>query len=414
MDSPYRPGYGARPTVMVGREAQLDRARTTLTLVANRRAAATTTLVLTGARGLGKTVTLQEIRDEADARGYVTAQAQLDPVTDSIDFVARALGNAVAPFDRGTREALWRRFTDRLQALSLELNAGVVKVTSGAPAAPRTPEQRLTQRQVLTDLLVEGARLARAHDRTGLVLLLDELQAGDADDLAVLVNSLQDAATTPDAPLAVFAAGLSTTPEKVTAAASFAERFDFRALPRLDDAECVRALVEPALSLNVRWSDEALEHVVDFARGSPYLIQSCGDEVWNVARPSPEDQIGITAARRGVDNAREGMEHGLFRSRWSKATPAEQLLLVAIAQCADATGIASTRAITELTERSTPQLSSARRSLLDKGIIESAGHGKLQFTIAGFDDYVLDTVGVERLGPGELSGRRALGRRGPA
>ena len=52
MDSPYHPGFGARPAVLVGRDQQLARAAANLTRVANSRAAAPSAMVLTGARGL--------------------------------------------------------------------------------------------------------------------------------------------------------------------------------------------------------------------------------------------------------------------------------------------------------------------------------------------------------------------------
>ena len=89
MDSPYHPGFGARPAVLVGREQQLTRASASLTRVANSSAAAPSAMVLTGARGLGKTVTLAVIGDTATERGFITASVAFDSVSDNVQLLAR-------------------------------------------------------------------------------------------------------------------------------------------------------------------------------------------------------------------------------------------------------------------------------------------------------------------------------------
>lgn len=61
VESPYRPGFGVRPAVLVGRDRILSRAAVQLTRVANSGHAAPSVTVFTGARGLGKTVTLDAI-----------------------------------------------------------------------------------------------------------------------------------------------------------------------------------------------------------------------------------------------------------------------------------------------------------------------------------------------------------------
>ncbi|MFZ1283739.1 MAG: hypothetical protein WAQ75_06425, partial [Propionicimonas sp.] len=78
MESPYTPGFGARPSVLVGRDQVLSRAAATLTRVANSGRSATQVTVLTGTRGMGKTVTLGEIGTTARARGFVTCSLSLD------------------------------------------------------------------------------------------------------------------------------------------------------------------------------------------------------------------------------------------------------------------------------------------------------------------------------------------------
>ena len=96
----------------------------------------------------------------------------------------------------------------------------------------------------------------------------------------------------------------------------------------------------------------------------------------------------------------QNLSDGMFRGRWSKTTEAERRLLVAIARVVDADEVALTRDVTLAAGRTTPQLSPARRSLLDKGLVESAGHARLRFSMPGFAEFVRDVADVDWVGPG--------------
>lgn len=418
MDSPYSPGFGARPAVLVGREAQLTRATASLTRVANSRTAASSALVLTGARGLGKTVTLGVIAETAEERGFVTATVAFDSVSDNVQLLAGRIAEGIAPLETKATTMTsrasegWARLRQRLAGLSVELNAGVVKISSAA--SPDSPDRGgagsrggAGQRQVLADLLSGAARLATEHDRPGLAVLLDELQEAPHAQLVVIANAIQDALTNGGAsggrggasggmaggaPLVVFAAGLPETPERVMAAASFTERFDFRGLARLDADAAERALIEPANQAGVTWDVDAAAAVLEAAGGSPYLIQRLGEETWLLADPGPGEAIALEYAEAAVTEVRDNLAGGMFRGRWVKATPLERAFMVAVAQVVDDQGIAQTRHITAVTGRTTPQWSRVRGSLIDKGLVESAGTGTLRFTMPGFAEFARHRV----------------------
>jgi hypothetical protein len=399
VDSPYHPGFGARPAVLVGRDQQLARAAASLTRVANSRSAAPSAMVLTGARGLGKTVTLGVVGDTATERGFVTVSVAFDSVSDNVQLLAGRVAEAIAPMENRRATEVWARFRQRLASLSIEVNAGVVKIAS--PGGLKAEGGQTTvQRQVLADLLAGGAQIAAAHDHAGLAIFLDELQEAPRQQLVVIANAIQDAlAAAAAAPLAVFAAGLPQTPERVMAAASFTERFDYRVLDRLDRAAAERALVEPALALKVTWEPAAAAAVLESSGGSPYLIQLLGEEAWVLANPDPGAEITTAHAATAIEEVQQSLAAGMFRGRWGKATAAERDLMVAIAQVVDGDGIAKTRHITAVLGKTTPQLSTARKALIDKGLIESTGTGLLRFTMPGFAEFVRQHVDAPWYGP---------------
>lgn len=115
----------------------------------------------------------------------------------------------------------------------------------------------------------------------------------------------------------------------------------------------------------------------------------------------------ITQAHAAAATAevQQSLDAGMFRGRWGKATDAERDLLVAIAQVIGEDGIALTRHITALLGKSTPQLSTARKALIDKGLIESTGTGRLRFTMPGFADFVRRHVDAPWYGPQIAAGQ---------
>ena len=129
----------------------------------------------------------------------------------------------------------------------------------------------------------------------------------------MLANAIQDAGKASQAPLAIFAAGLPQTPELVMEAASFTERSDLFSLGRLDADAAERALVEPALGLQVHWDTDAAELAVHEAGGSPYLIQLIGEESWMQARLEAGTKHRSGARRGGSGGSRRepGQRHVL-------------------------------------------------------------------------------------------------------
>jgi hypothetical protein len=198
-----------------------------------------------------------------------------------------------------------------------------------------------------------------------------------------------------DVPLATFGAGLPNTPEHIMSAASFTERIDFQQLSPLDADEATRALLEPALQRQVSWDADAMAVVLEEAAGSPYLIQRLGDEAWMQADPQSGGVIDIAAAAEAVRQLRFSLNVGMYRGRWVKCPPHERALLVAMSAVADHSGVARIADIATTLEKAAKQLSVARESLMDKGIVESAGYGLLRFTMPGFGRFVLEQVAAK-------------------
>jgi hypothetical protein len=184
----------------------------------------------------------------------------------------------------------------------------------------------------------------------------------------------------------VFAAGLPSAPETIAEVVTFSERFAYRRLEPLPDEAVQLALAAPAEELGVRWEPDALNAATAVAQGYPYSVQLIGDSTWAAAgHPERGGLLTMAHVRDGRRRMRQDL-NALFRARWEKCTPSEQQLMRAMAAHGD--GRVRRADIARYLGVTTQDLSVPRARLIDKGIVDIAGHGLLQFTIPGFAGYV--------------------------
>ncbi len=240
----------------------------------------------------------------------------------------------------------------------------------------------------LEDLLHGAATLARGQHGAGLIVFLDELHTASADDLSILLNTVQNLdGEREDNPLAVVTAGLPVTPEAITRAATFGERSSFVPLDVLSDADARSLLTVPAEALEVTWSAEALDLLATECRGHPYLLQLMGSATWQAARPQSGGTLTADHVHAGIPAARDQLD-AMFRARWSSATPAERAFIRAMA--AVGTDNVTRAAIAAELGQDSRSISVPRERLIEKGVIEPVGHGLVRFTMPGFAAYVRD------------------------
>lgn len=219
------------------------------------------------------------------------------------------------------------------------------------------------------------------------MILIDEIQSADPAGLRTLVYAWQHLqAEGSDVPAAVFAAGLPNAPETIAGIVTSSERLAYRPLgPLHRDAEEI-ALIGPARALGVHWTPPAINRALERAQGYPYSVQLIADAAWTAAgRPSPGGVIDAGTVAHG-HVAMQADLAALFRARWAACSPAERRMLTAIARLGD--GRVSRAAIAEALGTGSNQLSTPRARLIDKGLIQPANRGMLEFTIPGFAVFV--------------------------
>lgn len=331
--NPYAPGAGQRPPELAGRDEQLATFDVVLQRVSKGRPERS--MVLTGLRGVGKTVLLNSLRSAAVRSGWGTGKLEARPdqrlrrpIAAAAHTAVRELGHpAAAEVDHvlGTIKAFALRDPDASGGkLRDRWSPGI-----DAPATSGRADSGDIEIDLL-ELLSDIGGLA-ADLGQGVALFIDEMQdlaPQDVSALCAACHELSQAAL----PVIVVGAGLPHLPAVLSASKSYSERlFRYSRIDRLDRTAADRALSTPAADEDAGFDDEALAAMYAVTSGYPYFVQAYGKAVWDQAPRSP-----ITAADVAVAAplAEEELAVGFFGSRYERATPAEREYLRAMADVA--------------------------------------------------------------------------------
>ncbi|MCZ8166358.1 ATP-binding protein [Silanimonas sp.] len=387
--NPYAPGAGAPPPELAGRDALIEQVRiATARIRAGRQAKS---VLLVGLRGVGKTVLLDRMRQDAEAAGMETIRIEAPE--------GRSLPAMLAPQLRLALLRLSRRDKAKdlasrgLRALagfakSLKLKYADLEVGIDLDPEPGLADNGDLESDLLA--LLEAAARAAQADGTALVLFIDELQYVPEEQLASLVTALHRCAQQ-QVPVVLVGAGLPSLPGQMGRAKSYAERlFAFPFIGPLDATAARDAIEVPAAALGVRFEPAATEAILHATEGYPYFLQEWGKHAWDVAKGSP---ITVADVERAAREAVAALDESFFRVRFDRLTLAEKRYLRAMAALGP--GPHRSGDIADTLGRKVTAMGPIRAQLIDKGMVWSPNHGDTAFTVPMFDAY------LRRILPGE-------------
>ena len=387
--NPYAPGAGQRPPELAGRDRELAQFDVVLERIARGRPERS--LVLTGLRGVGKTVLLNALRSQAIGRLWGTGKIEARPDQSIRRPLASAVHMAVRELTPRHRDpAQVDRFLGVLKAFAMRSVPDGGRLRDrwqpGIDVAAATGRADTGDIEVdLVELLVDAAGVARDVG-VGIALFVDEMQDIPAADVSALCAACHELSQQ-GLPLVVVGAGLPHLPAVLSASKSYSERlFRYVRIDKLDRTAADLALVAPAAEEGVAYDDAALDALYEVTEGYPYFVQAYGKVTWDNAPRSPVSRDDVKVA---APEAEAELAVGFFGSRYERATPAERDYLRAIAVLSDETdGSVPTSAVADHLGRKQSSLSPARDSLMKKGLIYSAERGTIAFTVPHFGSYL--------------------------
>lgn len=385
--NPYTPHAGADPEVLAGRTELLEAFRVLLGRL--QRGRAEPSMVLTGLRGVGKTVLLSRFAELA--RSAAWEPVELEAVKcDDVRFRQAVFSHCKAALLRLAPRARWAEPDLRAAAVLTAFAAKADQACAFGVAWDVTPAEGSGDSGDLdldlADVFVAIGEAARAHDR-GVVLLVDETQSLSRTQFESLVHAAH-ASVQRHLPIVWVGAGLPHLPELTGEARSYADRlFTFPAVGPLAPDDARMALVEPALAEGVTYDDAAVELAFEITGGYPCFIQELGAQVWPLVAGGLVRRAEVELARDAYD-AR--LDSSFFRLRLERATPLQTAYLRAMAELGPAPQKAAD--VARLMGRESTQVGPIRAELIDLGLLYAPEHGYAAFTAPDFDRFMLRIV----------------------
>ncbi len=386
--NPYTPNAGAKPPLLAGRADEL--ATFDILLARLERGTTEQSLIITGLRGVGKTVLLGEFRVKTEAAGWVAVEAEITKQTEfggRMALLARRALLQIAP------SARWKDRARRAAGILKSFTLTVAPHGAWTAALDVDAVEGLADSGALVDdlgdLFVALGEAAKEHGK-GVVFLFDEIQFLSPAELEALIAALHKTVQRA-LPVALVGAGLPQIPRLAGEAKSYAERlFKFPEIGSLAETEAWEALVGPAQDGGLDFSPEAAAEVISSTEGYPYFIQEYGKILWDEAESPPVGLELVETVRPLVEAKLDG---SFFRVRAERSTALELKYLRAMAHLGPGPQKANDAA--HVLGRSSEQLAPTRARLVEKGLLYTPGYGLAQFTVPQFDRYLVRNYSLE-------------------
>ena len=390
-DNPFRPGAGHMPPYLAGRTAEQDDMRRLLSqrvILSN--------LVLTGLRGVGKTVLLETFKPIALDIGWLWCGTDLSEsasVTEEA-FALRLLTDislvTSALVFRETRQ-LQLGFARTERVISEPLNFDVLFAFYNR--APGLVADKLKSTLEFAWSVMPQAAIS------GLVFAYDEahLMADHARDkqypLSILLDVFQSIQRK-NIPFMLALTGLPTLSVKLVEARTYTERmFHTIFLNRLEDEDARAAITNPVAAQDcpLTFSKAAVETIVKLSAGYPFFIQFICREVFDVWIVKLErGEVPSVPSKEIIRK----LDADFFHGRWQRATDRQRDLLQVVSTLPNADNEFTVQDVVLASQDvlrkgfTGSHVSQMLSNLAEAGLVYKNRHGKYSLAVPLLAEYI--------------------------
>ena len=402
--NPFRPGAGHTPPYLAGRK---EERREFLKLL--NQDIVLSNLVLTGLRGVGKTVLLDTFKPLAVQNGWLWVGTDLSESTtvDEERLATRILTDvalATSGFVYDKREILRPGFGRRVERFESTLNYPTLRAVyeqAGGLVADRL-------KATLT-FVWRALRASRSPPR-GIVFAYDEAQnmadhAGkDQYPLSVMLDVFQSIQRQ-EAPFLLALTGLPTLFPKLVDARTYSKRmFRVLFLNRLDPPDVREAIVKPIQEDGspISFTEESIRQIEKHSGGYPYFIQFICHEAFDVF--VSQITTGTSNPSVPIEAITAKLDSDFFAGRWSRVTDRQRDLLYVVSRLDDPESEFSVQEIVELARAlpvkgfSPSHASQILAALINAGIVFKHRYGKYSFAEPLLGDFIRRQYPAEQAG----------------
>lgn len=387
--NPYTPGAGFPPSYLAGRDETIQEAEQAISYVQN--GIVQRSKIYYGLRGVGKTVLLNKIEEIADDNWVMYEHLEVSEDDTFKNLLATSIQKLLTQMSlKAEIKQFALRAMSVLKAFQIKYTQGDVEYSFGLneiiPAYGTADTGQFEND--LKEILVQLGLVAK---KTGnmVCFFIDEVQYLKAEELTALITALHRI-NQKQLPIIIFAAGLPKIAKLAGNSKSYAERlFEFVSIDSLNYEDAKKALVNPADSQGVSFTEEAVKYIVGVTGGYPYFIQEYGKQVWNIME---NKKIDLECSQKAEAKFLENLDKSFFKVRYDRATKKEKDFMFAMVKCGHLPCTISNVAM--CMNRKPESIAPLRSQLIHKGFIYSTSYGEIDFTVPQFDKY------LKRINPG--------------
>lgn len=380
LPNPYRPGAGMSPAYLAGRDNTIHEAQNILQAINYGYSARS--VVYYGLRGVGKTVLLNYIENLADEMDLPSEYMEIAERDRSFQYQM-----ALHIYKLINRLSLLKNIESHIKKALSILKAFTIKYGCDDISIEVNPANGISDTGNLandmTELFLALGIIAQKQNK-GVVLFIDEIQYIKDDEFEALMEAIHRT-NQKNYPIVIFSAGLPKIAKIAGDVKSYAERlFDFIEIDSLNNEEAKLALIEPAKRFQIKYTDEAVNKIIEITQGYPYFLQEYGKWVWECKKE--ESIIDIKIVNKAYDKFEQSLDKAFFKVRHDRATAREIEFMTAMVACEKLP--CSTKEIANIMGESIQAISPLRAQLIHKGFIYAAKRGEVDFTVPQFDKYL--------------------------
>ena len=383
--NPFRPGAGHYPPYLAGRHEEREEFLRLLgqnTILEN--------MVLTGLRGVGKTVLLDSFKPLAMSRGWVWVGTDLSESTSISEHnMAIRLCTDLSPITSSlvveTEEVRRVGFVADTDQISRTLTYQLlIELYEHIPG--------LALDKIKGVLEIAWRALSKEQNIRGIIFAYDEAQnltdqsAKDQFPLSLLLDCFQSLQRK-GLPLMLVLTGLPTLFPKLVEARTFSERM-FRVvfLQSLNKSESEEAIREPVEDAEcpVRLSDNSVNTIIDMSGGYPYFIQFICREVYDAFIQRIDKGESASVPTAGIE---QKLDTDFFAGRWARASDRQRALLFVISRLESCDDEFTVQEVVEESKRALDKSFSSSHvnqmlvALASQGLVYKNRHGKYSFAV---------------------------------
>ena len=364
--NPFTPNFGQVPCQLAGRDALISEL---LYAYDNAPGDPALTTILIGARGTGKTALMTFVAQKAQAQGWIAVNVTcIKGMLE--DIYQQAVRNAAHILDKCGKGSLSK--------LSVKASAGIISAETGFSfiGDDKNANWRIRLTDVLEKLNEQG---------TGLLITIDEVNP--SLDEMIHFASVYQMFVREERKIALLMAGL---PHNVSLllnddSVSFLRRASQKYLGRIEDYEVEKAFEETAKYGGKRVTSKALKLAAEGIYGFPFMLQLVGFRSWKES--GEKDEINSDDVAAGILLAKKDLETRVLKTTLDEVSDMGLQFLSAMLEDEESSALSD---IAGRMGKSSAYVSNYRKRLLEQGLIEQVGRGRIKYALPMLRSYLAE------------------------